>query len=300
MATKQVATLIADPSYQPLTDAELNMARAVLAEAGAKPAETRWLSDARAADVCYIGLTSEVVQKVLREALPHVDVIAQEAGTRRKRLLICDMDSTIIQQECIDEIADFAGFRAQVEDITERAMNGELDFADSLRARVGLLKGLESEVLERAFRERIELTPGAKELVQTMRSDGAYCMLVSGGFTFFTSRVSDAVGFDENRANMLIIGDDNRLTGMVQEPILDKNAKLTALMERCADRQIPVRESLAVGDGANDLPMLMAAGLGVAYHAKPVVREAARAFIDRTDLKALLYAQGYPEEEIFA
>jgi len=215
---------------------------------------------------------------------------------RRKRLLIADMDSTIIEQECIDEIADFAGHGAQVAAITERAMRGELDFDAALKTRVGLLKGLTIATLEQVISERITLTPGAKTTVATMAANGAFCALVSGGFTFFTSRISQRIGFHENRANTLET-DNGRLTGNVVPPILGQQAKLDALREFTHTHQIPMSATMAVGDGANDLAMIKASGLGVAFHAKPVVAQEAKAQIRHGDLTDLLYLQGYHRDD---
>ena len=225
-----------------------------------------------------------------------VDFCLQSAIGRRKRLLIADMDSTIINVECIDELADFAGVKARVSEITERAMRGELDFEAALRERVAMLKGLPLADLQRAYYERVQLNPGARTLVRTMTAHGAKAFLVSGGFSFFTSRVAEAAGFDANRANTLTLAGDV-LAGTVDEPILGREAKLAALREEAANLGIPLSATLAVGDGANDLAMIEAAGLGVAYRAKPIVAAQAHAKVDHTDLTSLLYFQGYRAEE---
>jgi phosphoserine phosphatase len=225
------------------------------------------------------------------ESLP-VDACVQPVAHRRKRLLIADMDSTIINVECLDEIADFAGLKAEISAITERAMRGELAFEGALRERVGMLKGLPVTALQQAYDERVRLNPGARTLVRTMAANGARCALVSGGFTFFTSRVAQAAGFHLNRANTLVEA-AGALTGQVGEPILGKEAKLAALQAEAADLGIGLEETLAVGDGANDLAMIEAAGLGVAYRAKPIVAAEADAKVDHADLTALLYFQGY-------
>jgi phosphoserine phosphatase len=225
-----------------------------------------------------------------------VDYCVQPAQGRRKRLLIADMDSTIINVECLDELADFAGLKAEISAITERAMRGELAFEGALRERVGMLKGLPAAALQQAYDERVRLNPGARTLVRTMAADGARCALVSGGFTFFTSRVADAAGFHMNRANTLIEA-DGKLTGQVGDPILGKEAKLAALEEEAAALGVPLSATLAVGDGANDLAMIEASGLGVAYRAKPIVAAQAHAKVDYSDLTALLYFQGYAQSE---
>jgi phosphoserine phosphatase len=228
-----------------------------------------------------------------------IDLHAGPASGRRKRLLIADMDSTIITVECIDEIADFAGKRAEVAAITEQAMRGELDFAAALRARAAMLGGLDESVLAAAFAARVRLMPGARALVATMRANGAITALVSGGFTYFTSRVRVLAGFDLDRANTLEIA-NGKLAGRVSEPIQGAEAKLAALRELIATHRLDPSETLAVGDGANDIPMIQAAGLGVAYHAKPRTAAAARARVDHADLTALLYLQGYRQSELIA
>lgn len=218
------------------------------------------------------------------------------AGPRRKRLLISDMDFTIIGQECLDELADFAGLKAEVSEITERAMRGELDFESALTTRVAMLRGLPLSALDACHATRITLNPGARTLVATMRANGARCVLVSGGFGFFTSKVSASAGFDADRANVLL-HDGAALTGEVGRPILGKEAKLTALLEEAASRGLSASDAIAIGDGANDLAMIRAAGLGVAFKAKPVVAAETRARIAFTDLSAALFFQGYSEEE---
>ena len=222
--------------------------------------------------------------------------LASDDDSRRKRLLVADMDSTIIGCECLDELADFAGVKAQVSAITERAMRGEIGFEGALRERVAMLTGLPATDLQRCFDERVRLNPGARTMVATMSAHGARCVLVSGGFDFFTSRVAQAAGFHADRANHLIEA-DGMLTGQVREPILGRAAKLAALSEEAAALGLDASDVLAVGDGANDLAMIEAAGLGVAYRAKPVVAARAHARIDHTDLTTLLYFQGYRADE---
>jgi phosphoserine phosphatase len=230
-------------------------------------------------------------------ALDGVDVNCLAAANRRKRLLIADMDSTIIPVECIDEVADFAGVRERVAAITERAMRGELDFEAALRARVALIAGLPETELQAVYDQRVSLNPGARALVATMRAHGALTALVSGGFTFFTERVAAAAGFERQQANRLLAA-DGRLTGCVAEPVLGRAAKLEALMRLAAELGISPADALAVGDGANDLGMIEAAGLGVAFRAKPIVADRARASIRCGDLTALLYLQGYSSDQI--
>jgi phosphoserine phosphatase len=234
------------------------------------------------------------VAERLRAALEDhpVDVVAQPLAGRRKKLFVADMDSTMIGQECIDELADYVGLKAHVAAITERAMRGEIAFEPALRERVALLKGLPVAVVDEVIAKRISLTPGGRTLLATMRANGARTCLVSGGFTLFTGRVAAMVGFEEHRGNSLIV-DDGKLAGRVVEPVLGRDAKLATLIELRERIGLAPQETLAAGDGANDIPMIEAAGLGVAYHAKPKVAEAAYARIDHGDLSALLYLQGY-------
>jgi len=223
----------------------------------------------------------------------------QKREGRRKRLLIADMDSTMIGQECIDELAAAVGKKDVIAAITERAMRGELEFEPALRERAAMLAGLGEEVIGEVLENQITLTPGARELVGTMRAHGAYCALVSGGFTAFTSQIAEWLGFHENRANTLGIA-DGRLTGKVDEPILGREAKRQRLEELLAEKALAAEAAIAVGDGANDLAMIERAGLGVAYHAKPAVAAAADARVDHGDLTALLYFQGYRAGEFAA
>lgn len=299
MTSQYVITLISPSSA--LTEGDIQPVRDMAAAAGFTPADTAWLAKGEAVDV-ILHATIESQHEVLREHLKtdvaQIDAIFQPLdANRRKKLLISDMDSTIIQQECIDELADEMGIKPHVSDITERAMRGELDFKMALRERVMLLKGLEVAALARVYENRITFMPGARELVATMREQGAYCMLVSGGFTYFTSKVRDALGFHSDSANILQVQND-RLEGTVVEPILDKEAKLLALKEAAYSHDIRLAQTLALGDGANDLPMLQASGLGIAYHAKPAVRAAAAACINHGNLRSALYAQGYAKSEI--
>ncbi len=236
---------------------------------------------------------SELVPWLEQQAAAHgVDWAITPAANRRKRLLISDMDSTIIGQECLDELADFAGLKAEVSAITERAMRGELDFEGALTQRVAMLKGLGLEALAACHDQRVRLNAGARELVETMKAHGARCVLVSGGFRYFTTRVAAMAGFDADRANTLI-DNGEALTGDVGRPILGREAKLAALLEETAALGGSADDALAMGDGANDLDMIRAAGLGVAYKAKPLVAAQTRARIEHTDLRAALFFQGY-------
>jgi phosphoserine phosphatase len=292
-----IATLIASPA-QPVTDDLVRIAAAALpAEAAAIP-----LDPGLAVDLRFTpdgGNDNRRTAGHIRAALGRtpLDVVVQQAGARRKRLLVADMDSTMIGQECVDELADFVGRKAQVAAITERAMRGEIAFAPALRERVALLAGLPAAVVEEVLAKRITLTRGARALVATMRRHGAYTCLVSGGFTLFTQRIAALIGFDENRGNRLVVDDRGRLAGTVAEPILGRDAKRDALDELRARLGLAHDQTLAVGDGANDLDMIDHAGLGVAFRAKPAVAEAAAARIDHGDLTALLYAQGYRRAE---
>jgi phosphoserine phosphatase len=258
-----------------------------------------WLADDLACDLSCADANPAAIGTLVDAALDGapVDCVVQPVAGRRKRLLIADMDSTIIEQECIDELADAVGLRDRVSAITERAMRGEIAFEPALRERVALLKGLNRDALARVYENRIRLRPGARQLVTTMRAHGAYAALVSGGFTFFTERIAEAAGFDESRANILEFEGD-RLAGTVREPIQSRQAKLDTLEELTRRLAIDRSLTLAVGDGANDLAMITAAGLGVAFHAKPAVAAAAHARIDHGDLEALLYVQGYHAGEI--
>ena len=294
-----VATLICNPNSPALDSTVLDGARAILPDAG--PA--RWLFDEVAADIPFEDPNPgnpdlAAIETRLRQArgdLP-IDIVVQPAAFRRKKLLLADMDSTMIGQECIDELADFAGLKAHVAAITERAMRGEIEFEPALRERVALLRGMPVGVIDEVLRTRIKPTPGGRELVMTMRAHGAYTCLISGGFTLFTGAVADMIGFQENRANRLKV-EDGKLTGEVEEPILGRAAKLATLIELTESFDFDDIDTLVVGDGANDLGMIGNAGLGVAYHAKPAVAAAAAARIDHGDLTALLYAQGYRRDE---
>src|SRR5882724_8382714 len=291
-----VATLICNPANPALDSTIVDGARAVLPSSG--PAQ--WLFNEVAVDIPFtssddIGAIADRL-RAARGDLP-IDIVVQPQIARRKKLLLADMDSTMIGQECIDELADFVGLKAHVAAITERAMRGEIEFEPALRERVALIKGLPVGVVDEVLAKRITPTPGGRELVATMRAHGAYACLISGGFTLFTSAVAAMLGFHEHRANELVVR-DGTLTGEVKEPILGRAAKLATLIELRESFDLDDIDTLAVGDGANDLDMIQAAGLGVAYHAKPAVAAAAAVRIDYGDLTALLYAQGYRRDEL--
>jgi phosphoserine phosphatase len=291
-----VVTLVSNPTAPALTGAVL--ARA--ADALPHPGAADWLSSGIAADIPFARPDADLtlIADRVRAALnAPVDVFVQPLAHRRKKLFLADMDSTMIGQECIDELADYVGLKDKVSAITERAMRGELAFEPALRERVALLKGLPLSVVGEIIESRITLTPGGRELVATMRANGAYTALVSGGFTVFTGPIGRMIGFHEDRSNWLET-DDGKLAGMVREPILGKEAKLAALIELREARGLAPAETMAVGDGANDLAMLGEAGLGVAFRAKPAVAAAAHARVDHADLTALLYAQGYRASDI--
>lgn len=265
--------------------------------AAAVAGQTGWLAPGKSFDIPFAG-DPDAVRAALRtlndEWLLDVNILA--AANRRKKLLVADMDSTVIACECIDELADMAGIKSKVAAITERAMRGEIDFPAALRQRVALLNGLPVPELDRVYRERVRLNPGARIMTATMRAHGARTLLVSGGFTYFTSRVAADAGFQENQGNLLL-DDGAVLTGKVGEPILGREAKLKALVDAVAQSGIGFDDAVAIGDGANDLDMIRRAGLGVAYHAKPVVAAAAGCSISHGDLTSVLYLQGYRAEE---
>lgn len=254
-----------------------------------------WLDEGRAADI-YFNEDADRAAGALAPRFDRIDVVIQPAAHREKKLLVADMDSTMITVECIDELADYAGIKPQIAEVTERAMRGELDFASALDARVALLKGLPEAAIDQCLEERVRLMPGAETLVKTMRARGAQTILVSGGFTRFAEPVGTRIGFDRRIANVLEI-DAGKLTGTVTKPIVDSSTKETTLLGAMAELGLVPEQTMAVGDGANDLAMIRKAGLGVAYHAKPIVAAAAGARIDHGDLTALLYAQGIARAE---
>lgn len=299
-----VATLISPFGAPGLTSKMVDIIRHSMMICEIAPQEPVWLAEGIACDIMFDALPDEYesprvfAQQIASIHTPHpVDVAVQQQEGRRKKLLLADMDSTIIEQECLDELADFAGFGRQVAAITARAMAGELAFEPALRERVALLKGLDESVLARVMQERLTFMPGAKELVATMKAHGAVTCLVSGGFTFFTGSVAAALGFGHHRGNTLAVR-NGVLTGEVDTPILGRDAKLKTLREMRARTNIERTESLAVGDGANDLAMIRQAGTGVAYHAHQILGQAADVEIKHSDLTALLYMQGYTAAEI--
>jgi phosphoserine phosphatase len=287
-----IATLIAADRLAP---GDISAASDALRAAGVDPYGRSWIEDDRACDLLF-STDPEPARVALEGLIPGMDVVVQGESARRRRLLVADMDSTMIGVECIDELADYAGLRAEVSAVTERAMRGEMAFAEALRERVALLAGLDAAVVDRCREERVRATPGAHALVRTMKRHGALTVMVSGGFTRFADPVGADIGFDRVVANRLEIR-DGKLTGVVEPPVHGAEAKRRALLDAAAERRISSEEALAVGDGANDIPMLKEAGLGVAFHAKPAAAAAADARIDHNDLSALLYAQGWARSE---
>ena len=282
--------LIANPAEPALTP---RLVETIRRETGG---EINWLAQPIACEIAAPKSTDPAgIARALVGDEP-IDVALVPAAHRRKKLLIADMDSTMIEQECIDELADALGIKAEVADITARAMRGELDFEGALKTRVQLLKGLERKAMEEVRRERITLAPGGRALVQTMRTHGAYTALVSGGFTYFAEHFAKRIGFDEFMANVLEF-DGDQLTGTVADPIIGRAAKLNRLTTLAEEMGLQPDQTMAVGDGANDLDMIRAAGLGIALHAKPAVAAEADVRIDHGDLTALLYLQGYSDEE---
>ncbi len=289
-----VATLISNPANPAVSASIAEHARDAL-----RAQHIGWLADDVACDIeLPAGLPSTEAEDRLHKLIEDrpVDLVIQDAASRRKTLLIADMDSTMIDQECIDELGDEVGLKTRIAAITARAMNGEIDFEPALRERVSLLAGLEEAVIDRVVENRITLAAGGRELLATMNRDGVWTALVSGGFDAFTGRIAKQLGFREHRANRLLV-QNGKLTGEVAEPILGSDAKVAALTEISQRLGITTADAIAVGDGANDLPMLKQAGTGVALHAKPSVAAAAKIRIDHGDLTALLYIQGYRRED---
>lgn len=292
-----IATLIANPDSAALDARLAAAARDALDGMGGRVGAIDWLAADTACDIPFDDIAPADARAGLQAALgaTPVDIAVQQRDGRRKHLLIADMDATIVVGETLDELAAHAGLKDRIAAITARAMRGEIDFPGALRERVAMLKDLPVSALRDTLRE-IRLMPGARALVRTMRAHGAYTLLVSGGFRFFTDEIATRAGFHANQANELLIR-DGRLTGGVAEPILDRDAKLAALQRAAREQNLPIGDTMAVGDGANDLPMIRAAGLGVAFHAKPVVEAEAPVAIRHGDLTALLYLQGYRAED---
>ena len=294
--TSHVLTLIGNAKSAPLEPVHIERVVQCLE----LPAETDWLSETEACDLFInSSLSAEAITEKARGVLAgaSIDTVCTRAEGRRKKLLISDMDSTIIHQECIDELADAIGIGPQIREITATVIRGGISFPEALRKRIGLMKGMDIKTLENVYEQRITLKPGARTLVQTMRHHGAYCILVSGGFTYFTSRIAARLGFHDHQGNELIF-DQGKLTGKAQDQILGRSAKLDSLMALCDEKNLSPSEVLAVGDGANDMKMIQAAGLGVAFHDHSgSLRDQANARIDHGDLTALLYIQGFRKSE---
>ena len=294
---KLVVTLITSPERANITHRHIDQARTILSKAGCDSKAPFWLAENISCDIEFDDTDTSRSLKFLQEEMKEseIDIVVQSQENRRKRLLLADMDSTIVVGETLDELAYYAGLKDQVAAITERAMRGEIDFKSALRERVSMLRGLPTDALNKAL-GNTKLTEGASTLVKTMRANGAYTVLVSGGFSFFTETIAKMAGFNEDRANKMII-QHGALTGEIAEPILDRDAKLETLKTISKEKKIPLIDTMAIGDGANDLPMIMKAGIGVAFNAKPIVEEKAPTAIRYGDLTALLYIQGYRRNE---
>ncbi|MCR4379399.1 MAG: phosphoserine phosphatase SerB [Rhodospirillales bacterium] len=292
-----VLTLIANPANTVLDDNTVSAARRALTSLNVDTAPADWLAPGQAVDIAFSATSFLAVETCVRQALngQALDVIAQSAYRRKKKLLIADMDSTIVTGETLDELAAFAGLKDKIAAITQRAMQGELDFASALRERVAMLGGLDESFLAQTM-SGIKLTPGAEALIATMRANGAVTALISGGFSYFTDRVRQRVGFDSSLGNQLGIK-DGKLTGQVIPPIVDKDTKLNMLTDTAEQLGLGMSDTMAIGDGANDVPMLTAAGLGIAFHAHPIARQAARARLNYADLTGALFVQGYRLDE---
>ena len=297
--TSHVLTLIGNLASAPLESVHIERVCRHLVATG----EVDWLADREACDLFIESpLAAVIIAEQARDALSGpasgtaIDVVCTSIEGRRKKLLVSDMDSTVINQECIDELGDAIGVGSRIREITAAVVNGDIGFSEALRERMVLMKGMERGLLDRVYEERISLQPGARTFVQTMRRHGAFCILVSGGFSFFTRRIAERIGFHDHRGNRLAF-EDGKLTGQVLEPILGRSAKLNTLLWLCAEKGLEPADVLAVGDGANDITMIEAAGLGVAFHGSDSLKKRANACIDHGDLTALLYIQGFRKSE---
>jgi len=290
-----VLTLIGNAESAPLQPLHIERVLQCLES----PAETDWLAEKEACDLFINShLSAEAITEKTRDVLAgfSIDAVCTLVEGRRKKLLISDMDSTVIDQECIDELADAIGIGSQIREITTAVIRGDISFSEALCKRLAMMKGMESKVLENVYEQRISLKTGARTLVQTMRHHGAFCILVSGGFTYFTSRIAAQLGFHDHQGNELIFN-QGKLTGEARDPILGSSAKLNTLMSLCDEKSLSPADVLAVGDGANDIKMIQAAGLGVSFHDTGSLREQSDAVIDFADLTALLYIQGFRKSE---
>ncbi|MBL4615991.1 MAG: phosphoserine phosphatase SerB [Magnetovibrio sp.] len=292
-----VLTLISNPANGALTPSQVERARTALDQLGAQTTAPDWLSPNEAVDIEFDKLALKDAQTAVIQALNDapIDVIAQTTLRRKKKLIIADMDSTIVEGETLDELAAFAGIGDKIAALTVRAMNGEIGFSEALRTRVGMLEGLSESFLSETMKS-VKLNPGAHQLITTMRAHGAFTALISGGFSFFTDRIREQVGFHMSLGNKLEII-DAQLTGQVIAPIVTKDTKLEMLIDMAAQHELGMTDTFAIGDGANDVPMLKAAGMGVAYHGHPVARENAHACLNHTDLNGALFIQGYRRDE---
>jgi len=293
--TSYALTLIGNAKSAPLEPTHLERVSRQLATTG----NSDWLAEREACDLFIdSSLSARDIAAQAHDALhgSAIDAVCTSVLRRRKKLLISDMDSTVIDQECIDELGDALGVGPQVKEITASVIDGDIGFSDALRKRLELMKGMECSLLESVYKKRISIKAGARVLVQTMRAHGAYCILVSGGFSFFTHRIAERIGFHDHQGNNLAFI-DGKLTGRVKEPILGRSAKLSALTRLCDEKDLAPSEVLAVGDGANDIMMIEAAGLGIAFHGSNSLRQQASACVDHGDLTSLLYIQGFRKSE---
>lgn len=295
-----VLTLITHPDNRTLGFAEIDCARRALNDLGCETSDVDWLSDGEACDITFEKLSHGEAETAVRQALDNrpIDVIAQSALRRKKKLIIADMDSTIVHGETLDDLAEFAGIKDEIAAITARAMEGEMDFFEALKARVAMLEGLSEQFLAETMDE-VQLNPGAKELIRTMKANGAFAALISGGFSYFTDRVRQDVGFDMSLGNKLEIV-DGQLTGKVVLPVVTKDTKLEMLIDMAGQQELGMSDTMAIGDGANDVPMLKSAGMGIAYHGHKVARENADARLDHAVLTGALFVQGYRRDEFVA